>query len=52
MARLRRSRFIPSAAYTEHAQLRFGRQVSDSDDNVGDNDRDGEHVGDNLLQRR
>jgi len=26
VARLRRSRFIPSAAYTEHAQLRFGRQ--------------------------
>ena len=28
MARLRRSRFIPSAAYTDHTQLRFGRQVT------------------------
>ena len=28
VARLRRSRFIPSAAYTDHTQLRFGRQVT------------------------
>ena len=28
VARLRRSRFIPSAAYQDHTQLRFGRQVT------------------------
>merc|ERR1719500_1891056 len=30
VARLRRSRFIPSAAYTDHTQLRFGCQVVDN----------------------
>jgi len=30
VARLRRSRFIPSAAYSDHNQLNFGRQVVDN----------------------